>query len=98
MGSRSGVAPEHWTRVKALTRRIGILRIDEYDALKPVADLIRLMQTQISAFLSEPLKWNPSTPPESKDAEKAQAIDTIRKQVFRRLHDLSNRRLLEERI
>jgi len=98
MGSRSGVGPEHWTRVKALTRRIGVLNRDEYESLKPVADLIRLMQTQISSFLSEPLKWEPSTPPESHDAEKLQAIDTIRKEVFTRMHELSNRRLLAERL
>lgn len=98
MGSRSGVAPEHWTRIKALTRRLGVLRLDEYDSLKPVADLIRILQTQISMFLSEPLRWNPSTPPDSKEVERGQAIDAIRQEVFRRLHDLSTKRLLEERI
>lgn len=98
MGSRSGVAPEHWTRIKALTRRLGMLRLDEYDSLRPVADLIRLLQAQISAFLSEPLKWNPSSPPESKEVEKVQAIDAIRQEVFQRLHDLSTKRVLEERI
>ncbi|MDZ4856161.1 MAG: hypothetical protein SGJ26_15105 [Nitrospirota bacterium] len=98
MGSRSGVAPEHWTRIKALTRRLGVFKVDEYDSLRPVADLIRLLQAQISSFLSEPLKWNPSPPPENKDAEKAQAIDAIRQEVFRRLHELSTKRVLEERI
>jgi hypothetical protein len=98
MGSRSGVAPEHWTRIKALTRRLGVLRIDEYDSLRPVADLIRLLQGQISSFLSEPLSWNPSAPPEDKDVEKTQAIDAIRQEVFRLLHDLSTKRVLEERI
>jgi hypothetical protein len=98
MGNRSGVAPEHWTRVKALTRRIGVLRSDEYDTLRPVADLIRLMQIQISAFLSEPLQWKPSTPPDSREAERVQHIDTIRQEVFRRMHELSTRRMLEERL
>lgn len=98
MGSRSGVAPEHWTRVKALTRRLGVLRIDEYDGLRPIADLIHLLQDQISSFLSEPLQWEPSVPPDSKEPEKIQAIDAIRQEVFKRLHDLSTRRLLDERI
>jgi hypothetical protein len=98
MGSRSGVAPEHWTRIKALTRRLGVFKIDEYESLRPVADLIRLLQAQISNFLSAPLKWSPSTPPESREQEKTQAIDSIRQDVFRRLHSLSTRRILEERI
>lgn len=98
MGSRSGVAPENWTRIKALTRRLGVLQMDEYDSLKPVADLIRLLQAHISAFLSEPLKWNPPNPPESKEAEMSQAIDAIRQEVFRRLHDLASKRVHQERI
>jgi len=97
MGSRSGVAPEHWTRVKALTRRLGIFHIDEYDSLRPVADLIRLMQAQISQFLTTPLAWDPVAPPDDSEERQA-AIDTIKKEVFTRLHDLARTRVLEERI
>jgi len=97
MGSRSGVAPEHWTRVKALTRRLGIFQVDEYDSLRPVADLIRLMQVQISQFLTTPLAWDPVAPPEDSEERQA-AIDTIKKEVFARLHDLARTRVLEERI
>ncbi len=96
-GSRSGVFPEHWTRIKALTRRLGIFCLDEYDTLRPVADLIRLLQAHISQFLSIPLDWSPSSPPQ--DSEERQiAIDTIRKEVFNRLHELSRRRVLDERV
>lgn len=98
LGTRSGVAQEHWTRVKALTRRVGVLHQDEYDTLRPIADLIRLLQGQISRFLSEPLTWRPGPIPEEKDDERIQAIDNIRKQVFTRLHDLSRRRLVDERL
>ncbi len=97
MGSRSGVSPEHWARVKALTRRLGIFQIDEYDSLRPVADLIRLMQVQISHFLSAPLAWEPTTPPEDSEAKQS-AIDTIKMEVFTRLHELARSRVLEERI
>lgn len=97
MGSRSGVSSEHWTRVKALTRRLGIFQIDEYDSLRPVADLIRLLQTQISLFLTAPLTWEPITPPEDSE-ERQTAIDTIKKEVFTRLHDLARSRVLEERV
>jgi len=98
MGTRSGIAPEHWTRVKALTRRVGVLDQDEYDTLRPIADMISLLQIQISKFLSEPLRWNPGAIPEDRDAERIQAIDNIRKQVFTRLHELSHRRLVDERL
>lgn len=108
-GTRSGVAPEHWTRIKALTRHVGILHKDEYDSLRPTADLISLLQTRISNFLStpvgwrrsapsDPTEWVPATPPEGKETELLQAIDEIRKQVFTRLHDLSKQRLIDERL
>lgn len=97
MGSRSGVSPEHWTRVKALTRRLGVFHLDEYDSLRPVADLIRLLQVQISQFLTTPLAWKPVAPPEDSE-ERQTAIDTIKKEVFTRLHELARARVLEERI
>lgn len=98
LGTRSGVAPEHWTRVKALTRRVGVMKQDEYDSLRPIADLISSMQSQISSFLGTPLEWKPKSPPEESEAERVMAIDEIKKQVFARLHELSNRRLIDERL
>ncbi len=95
MGSRSGVAPEHWTRIKALARRLGIFKQDEYDTLKPVADLIRILQSHLSQFLAQPLGWDPANPPDD-DESHAAAIDLIRKEAFTRLHDLSRRRVLDE--
>jgi len=96
MGSRSGVAPEHWTRVKALSRRLGVFRQDEYDTLRPVADLIRLVQNHLSRFLTTPLEWEPHAPNEE-DESRTQAIDAIRSEVFTRLHELAQRRVLDER-
>lgn len=98
MGTRVGAVAEHWTRVKALTRRVGLMSQDEYDNLRPIADLIRLMQTQMSRFLGEPLTWTPESPPDEREAERIQAIDDIKKQVFTRLHELSKRRLIDERL
>lgn len=97
-GTRSGVAPEHWSRVKALTRHVGLLSRDEYDTLRPVADLIRFLQSHISQFLAQPYSWLPETPPDSEVDQRLAAIDEIKKRVFSRLHDLSTRRLLAERI
>ena len=49
--SRSGVSPEHWTRIKALSQRPAQWGTDEYDTLRPVADLIRVMSEHIMRFL-----------------------------------------------
>lgn len=97
MGSVSGVRPEHWTRVKALSRRLGINKLDEYDTLRPVADLIKLLQVHASQFLSKPLGWAPSPPPESSQ-DRIEAIDAVKKEVFTRLHELSRRRVIDERL
>ena len=35
---------------------------------------------------------------EEKEGEKIQALDSIKKNVFQRLHDLSHRRLIDERL
>lgn len=98
LGSRSNAVPEHWTRIKALTRRVGIFKQDEYDSLRPIADLILRLQEKISAFLSEPLEWTPTLPEEGSDEIRIQAIDAIRREVNRRLHDLSRRRMIDEQL
>lgn len=98
LGSRSNAVPEHWTRIKALTRRIGVFKRDEYDTLRPIADLILMLQERISAFLSEPLSWNPTLPDDVEDEIRIQAVDAIRREVNLRLHDLSRRRLIDEQL
>ncbi|MFN7431219.1 MAG: hypothetical protein ACK5TP_11650 [bacterium] len=98
MGTRSGVSPEHWTRVKALTRRLGLLHEDEYDNLRPVADLIRVLQTSIAQYLATPMTWVGGEAGGEDNEERIRSVDAIKKQVFTRLHDLSTRRLLEERL
>jgi hypothetical protein len=98
MGSRANAAPEHWTRIKALTRRVGIFKQDEYDTLRPIADLILRLQERISSFLSEPLEWNPALPAQGAEEVRIQAIDAIRREVNTRLHDLSRRRMIDEQV
>ena len=95
MGSRSGVAPEHWARLKALARRLGVFRLEEYDDLMPVADLIRLIQKHLNGFLTTPLGWHPHAPLD--EESRTAALDSIRSAVSARLHALSKRRILDER-
>lgn len=98
MGSRANAAPEHWTRIKALTRRVGLFKQDEYDTLRPIADLILRLQERISAFLSEPLEWDPVLPNVGAEEIRIQAVDAIRREVTKRLHELSRRRMIDDQL
>lgn len=86
------VRKEHWGRVKALTRRIASDWDDEYNGLRPVADLIAQLQVSISLWLDGPAGW---TREPSDETEAQDAIDTIRRHVFQRMHSLARGRLIE---
>ena len=96
LGWRANAPIEHWTRIKALTRRVGVFGRDEYDTLMPVADLIHAMQGHISQFLSSPLRWSPTEPGQADEDKRQQVLDSIRKEAFQRLHALSARRLIHD--
>ena len=85
------IRKEHWGRVKALCRRIANGWDDEYDGLRPVADLVRQLQASISLWLDNPSGWTRA--PENDDERQA-AIDEIRRSVFTHIHELSKRRLI----
>ena len=59
---KPGFTKEHWTRVKALSRRLGTGMADEYDTLKPVADLRKELQERIYVFVQNPLRWEGPEP------------------------------------
>jgi len=95
LGTYEGVPKEHWTRVKALNRRIAGELDVEYDSLRPVADLVARFTESISRFLDEPLEWTRSP---SDDQEEQAAIDQVRRSVSAALHDLAVKRLVEEHL
>lgn len=86
-----GIRKEHWGRVKALCRRIAHFDRDEYDGLRPVADLVRQLQTSISLWLEDPYGWSGHTESEE---EKQVAINDIRQKVYDGIHDLARERLI----
>ena len=86
-----GFGKEHWTRVKALCRRIANLWDDEYNGLRPVADLVRQLQTSISLWMDDPAGW--TRQPEDEEERQA-VINAIRQRVFIGIHQLAERRLL----
>jgi hypothetical protein len=91
----STVSPEHWTRVKALNRRISNELDVEYSSLRPVADLVRRVSEEVTNFLDNPIEW--SRPPID-DTEAQAAIAPIRQEVFNGLHDLALTRIIEDHL
>ncbi len=93
---RDGVSKEHWSKVKALTRRVA-LHLDnyEYKHLMPVAELIARLSEEISRFLSKPAEWDP---PAAEDEEAAAAIARIRTEVHTALHSFAMERLVEQHL
>lgn len=84
---------EHWTRVKALSRRLAEGWSDEYDNLKPVADMRYQLQMQVYLMLQRPERWSGGEPSED---EKVATLDALSHAVTNRLVELAKRRLRDE--
>jgi hypothetical protein len=84
---------EHWTRVKALSRRLADGRTDEYESLKPVADLRNALQRQVYLMLQQPVRWEGGEP---SDDERQAIIDELQNAVTKKLMHLTRQRLKED--
>ena len=93
--SKPGFAKEHWTRVKALNRRLAAMGKDEYDTLRPVADLRKALRDRIYVFIQSPLRWEG---PEPTEEERQTKYDALADNLSGRLLALSTRRVWRERI
>lgn len=92
---KPGVSKEHWSRVKALTRRFAYQWEDQYDDLRPVADLIALLSERLARFMDTPREWKPLNPPDhARDA----AVESIAQEVYSRLHALIKDRLFHDQV
>ena len=87
---------EHWTRVKALTRRLGHLGENEYSTLRPVANLIDFLQARVRPFLGSPLRWEPTHG--ATDEMMTFAVNKIVQEVSRRLHEWVEQRIVQDQI
>lgn len=86
---------EHWSRIKALNRKISNGGGIEYDSLRPVADLVGRITEEVANFLDNPVAW---TRPPIDDDEAQRAIAPIRQMVFSELHTLALHRLVDEHL
>jgi hypothetical protein len=89
------VHPEHWTRVKALNRRIALEMSVEYDTLRPVADLHSRLTEAISKFLATPVRWKDNNVAEE---EKERAVSHVRRHVAKALHQFAPDRLIRRQL
>jgi hypothetical protein len=91
---KPGFSKEHWTRVKALSRRLANGLADEYDTLRPIADLRKELVQRIYVFVQEPLRWEG---PEPEDDQKQASFDAFADILGRRLLQVCTRRVWHER-
>ena len=92
---RPGHAKEHWTRVKALSRRLAMRWADQYDTLQPIADLRKELVDRIYVFVQSPLCWEG---PEPGEDEKQISFDILAAELGQRLLSLCSRRVWDERL
>lgn len=92
--SKPGFSKEHWTRVKALSRRLAEGWADEYDTLRPVADLRKELVEGIYVFAQNPLRWEGGEP---SDEQKQDRFDAFADNLGRRLLEVCTRRVWHER-
>lgn len=79
------VDTEHWTRIKALNRRFAEGTADQYDTLRPSAELRELLKDEIYRTLEAPLSWTGEKPAD--DAEVDAIINAFAKAIATRLFD-----------
>jgi hypothetical protein len=68
--------------------------MDEYDTLRPVADLIRELSEHLKQFLEDPITWEPSH--KVREEMKQAVIDCIARQIYSHLHRLARKRLISD--
>lgn len=87
------VGREHWSRIKALNRRLATMNRNEYDSLKPVADLLTELTERIYTFIQNPVNWEGSVP---SDEECQSMYDAFARCLTQRINRLSTRRVWQE--
>lgn len=97
LSNKPGASKEHWKRVWALSRRLATPGwADEYDNLKPVADLRKQLQDRLYLFLQNPVRWEPSEPTD--DSQKQQIFDELANSISAKMLDLATRRVRGDRL
>ncbi|MCV7170813.1 hypothetical protein H7I41_12910 [Mycobacterium manitobense] len=91
--SVTGHPKEHWTRIKALSRRLAGSE-DEYDTLKPVGELKRELDEQIYRMLQQPVRWEGREP---SDDDKQAVFNLLVNEISKEVTLLCIRRIKLDR-
>ena len=87
------IQKQHWTKIKALTRRLSEGHVDEYGDLRPAASLRTGLESALYRMIQDPLRW---TGPEPDEDEQQVIFDGISREVTKRLVRLVDRLITEE--
>lgn len=93
--TKPNVIKEHWTKIKALARRLAFGWDDQYGDLTPVADLISELQKRIWISIQQPAKWSGREP---NDTDKETIFSDFAEKVSKRLISTCSRRVQAERL
>lgn len=97
LSNKPGAGKEHWKRIWALARRLSTPgREDEYDNLKPIADLRKQLQDRLYVLLQSPVSWDPEEPAD--EGEKQQVIDGLAHGLSAKMLEVATRRVRAERM
>lgn len=91
---KSGIDKEHWTRIKALSRRLATGWTDEYDNLRPVSDLHKQLGELIYITIQEPIRWSAEKP---NDDEQQQIFDNLSSKLAVHFLELASQRVWTDR-
>ncbi len=89
------IPKEHFSRIKALSLRLGYRGETEYKELMPVSDFTTYLNTQISSFLSSPIDWHPAN---RNDQERQESIWDIQQKISRKISDYALNALWTNRL
>ena len=90
LGEAPAIEKEHWTRIKALSRRLGIMAQDHYSDLHPVSNLRSELQNRLYVFVQNPLRWEGAEPDEEEQQTK---YDALAENLSSRVMELAIRRV-----
>lgn len=93
-GTGSEIRAEHWSRIKALNRRIANELDDEYQDLKPVGDFRRELQHALYTMLQNPVRWQGQ---QIADDERTEVVDTIANAMAEKVVVLAEERIIASR-
>jgi hypothetical protein len=86
---------EHWTRIRALSRRFNDQSSDGYDTLQPVAHLRSIFIEKLALFVANPRAWNPV---DASRQAKDKAIAHVLNKFSAGLESYVSRRFQEEHL